>query len=58
MFTSAYEIHNPSFQDMTLEQQIDVGVNDWCADGLNDHPFYGRTKEEAESVRSQYCANA
>ena len=50
----AYEVHNPSFADMTLEQQIDVGINDWRADGFSDHPYFGRTKADAEEVRALY----
>ena len=55
-FTAAYEVHNPSFNDITLEKQIECGINDWCAEGRNGHPYYGRTKEEAELVRSMYEA--
>lgn len=54
MSNQAYEVHNPSFNDMTLEQQIQVGINDWCADGPQGHPFFGRTKAEAESIRDAY----
>lgn len=53
---NAYEIHNPSFNDMTLEQQIEAGINDWCAESVSGHPFYGRTKAEAEEIRAQYLA--
>ena len=31
--SQAYEVRNPSFSDMNLEQQIDAGINDWCAEG-------------------------
>ncbi len=48
----AYEIHNPSFNDMTLEQQIDAGINDWCAELANGHPVYGETKIKAEANRA------
>ena len=50
----AYEVHNPSFNDMTLEQQIAVGANDWCAEDENDHPYYGETKAKAEANRAAY----
>lgn len=50
----AYEIHNPSFNDMTLEQQIEVGVNDWCAEGVSGHPYFGQTKAQAEAIRASY----
>jgi hypothetical protein len=52
---AAYEVHNPSFSDMTLEQQIEVGVNDWCAEGVSGHPYYGQSKDEAESIRASFC---
>lgn len=48
----AYEIHNPSFNDMTLEQQIACGCNDWAALGKNDHEYVGETKEKAEANRA------
>jgi hypothetical protein len=50
----AYEIHNPSFNDMTLDQQIEAGVNEWCAEGASGHPYFGRTKEEAEKARARF----
>ena len=49
-----YEVHNPSFNCMTLESQIQVGVNDWCAEGANGHPYFGRTESEAESIRASH----
>lgn len=52
----AYEVHNPSFSDMTLETQIEHGINDWCAEGRDGHPFFGRSKAEAEQIRSVYLA--
>lgn len=50
----AYEIHNPSFNDMSLDEQIKHGINDWCAEGRSGHPYFGRTKEEAESIRASF----
>lgn len=51
---AAYEVRNPSFSDMTLEQQIEVGINDWCAEGASGHPYFGQSKAEAEAIRAQY----
>lgn len=50
----AYEIHNPSFNDMTLDEQIEAGINDWCAEGKTGHSYFGKTAKEAESIRAQY----
>lgn len=50
----AYEVHNPSFGDMALPQQIEAGINDWCAEGATGHPYFGRTAAEAETIRAQY----
>ena len=49
-----YEILNPSFGDMSLDQQIEAGINDWCAEGKDGHPYFGQTKDEAERVRRMY----
>lgn len=46
----AYEVINPSFPDMDLDEQIDAGINDWVADGY-DGPFYGQSKGAAEKMR-------
>jgi hypothetical protein len=51
----AYEVHNPSFNDINLECQIAFGINDWCAEGADGHPFFGRTKAEAEKIRADYA---
>ena len=48
--TKAYEIHNPSFNDMTLEQQIEVGINDWAVEGKSGHLYFGRTAQEALEI--------
>lgn len=50
----AYEVRNPSFPDLTLQQQIAHGCNDWCAEGRNDHPYYGETKAKAEANRATF----
>jgi len=52
--SSAYEVHNPSFSDMNLEQQIHAGVNDWCAEGISGHPYFGQTKHQAEQIRESF----
>lgn len=52
--TKAFEILNPSFRDMSLQAQIDAGVNDWCAEGRSGHPYFGRTQAEAEAIRKQF----
>lgn len=54
MTAPAYEIRNPSFSNMTLEQQIAVGVNDWEAEGRSGHLYVGETREKAEKNRSLY----
>jgi hypothetical protein len=50
----AYETHNPSFADMTLEQQIDVGINDWALEGRSGHLYFGRTAAEAMAIAQRY----
>lgn len=50
----AYEVRNPSFSDLNIEQQIEYGINDWCAESASGHPYYGRTKVEAEAIRAQF----
>lgn len=52
--TSAFEIHSPGLSDMTLDQQIEVGINDWCAIDGQGREFFGRSKSEAELHRSQH----
>lgn len=51
----AYEVSNPSFGNMTLDQQIAAGINDWCAESPDGHPFFGETKAKAESYRASYA---
>ena len=53
-YTPAYEVRDPSFSDMNLEQQVDAGCNHWCAEGFSGHLYYGETKQEAEQIRSQF----
>lgn len=50
----AYEIHSPSFNDMTLEQQIKYGLNNWAVEGRSGHIYYGRTEQEALEVAQAY----
>ena len=47
---NAYEIHNPSFNDMTLTVQIARGLNDWAVEGASGHLYFGRTAAEAMAV--------
>jgi hypothetical protein len=54
---AAYEVRNPSFSDMNIEQQIDAGINDWCAEDRAGHEFFGRTKGEAEEARCIYLSH-
>jgi hypothetical protein len=52
--TPAYEVFNPNINFLTFERQIEEGVNDWCADGKDGHPYFGETKTAAEAIRAQY----
>lgn len=45
-----YAVHNPSFNDLTLDQQIECGINDWAVEGKSGHLYFGRTAEEAKSI--------
>lgn len=51
---TAYEIRNPSFGDMNLQQQIEVGINDWCTEDQAGREFFGQTKAAAEKARAIY----
>jgi hypothetical protein len=50
----AYEIHNPSFSDMNLEAQIEVGINDWVVEGKSGHLYFGQTANEAIAIATSY----
>ncbi len=50
----AYEIHNPSFNDMTLQQQINAGINDWCVEGFSGHKYYGHSAAAAQQNAAMY----
>jgi len=39
---------------MTLEEQIEVGINDWCVEGRSGHLYFGRTAKEAVEIASSY----
>jgi hypothetical protein len=54
---AAYEVRNPSFSDMNIEQQIEVGINDWCAEDAAGHQFFGQSRAEAERARRLYVAS-
>jgi hypothetical protein len=50
----AYEVHNPSFNDMNLEQQIEHGINDWAVESKSGHIYFGRTAQEAIDIADSY----
>jgi hypothetical protein len=54
IMTKAYEIHNPDFNDMNLEQQIAAGCCDWCVEGFSGHLYYGHTARAAEQNAALY----
>lgn len=54
---SAYECHNPSFNDLTLSEQIEIGVNDWCVEGKSGHIYYGQTAAQAIAICARYADN-
>lgn len=51
---AAYEVRNPSFSDMNIEQQIEAGINDWCAEDEAGREFFGVTRDSAEEARLIY----
>ena len=54
MLFRSYEVRNPSFSDMNLERQIEHGINDWCAEGVSGHQYFGQSKAESESIRASF----
>jgi len=54
---AAYEVRNPSFSDMNIEQQIDAGISDWCAEDDEGHEFFGQSRDEAEHARLMYVSH-
>ncbi len=53
-----YEVCNPSFNDMDLQQQCAVAVNDWIAEDPEGHQFFGRTASEARRAALRYHSDA
>lgn len=54
---AAYEVLNPTFNNVNLERQIELGVNDWCAEDDTGHEFFGRTRDEAEIARAMFSSH-
>ena len=54
---AAYEVRNPSFSDMNIEDQIYAGINDWCAEDEAGHEFFGQSRDEAERARLLYASH-
>jgi hypothetical protein len=50
----AFEIFNPSFNDISLAEQIEFGINDWCVVGKSGHEYYGRTAAEALEIAASF----
>jgi len=53
----AFEIFNPSFNDIPLVDQIAHGINDWCVQGVSGHEYYGRTAAEALEICAAHLDN-
>lgn len=51
---NAYEIHNPSFNDMNLEEQIEHGINDWAVEGESGHLYFGQTAGQAVEIARSF----
>ncbi len=49
-----YEVCNPSFNDMNIEQQCAVAVNDWVAEDSEGRQFFGRTASEARRAALRF----
>jgi hypothetical protein len=54
MMNKAYEIHNPDFVDMDLQQQIAAGCCDWCVEGISGHKYYGHSARAAMQNAAMY----
>jgi len=50
-----YEVLNPSFSDMNIDQQIEAGINDWLACDSKGREFFGRTRDEAICAANNYA---
>ena len=42
-----YETINPPFSDMTLEQQIEHGINDWAIETRAGQVYFAQTATDA-----------
>lgn len=49
-----YEVSNPSFRDMNIEQQIDAGINDWVAKDQDGCEFFGQSKDQALAAANMF----
>lgn len=43
-----YEIPNTFTQDLSLDEQIAIGINDWAIACPNGHVYFGRTECEVK----------
>lgn len=49
-----FEVANPSFRDIPLDQQIEFGINDWCVRTKSGHEYFGESKAKAIANASAY----
>lgn len=56
MKTETYEVASPSFRDMSLDEQIRVGVCDWVHVDASGREFFGRSKSDAERIARDWQA--
>jgi hypothetical protein len=43
-----FEVRNPSFNDIPLSEQIELGINDWVARcSISGLQVYGETKQKS-----------
>jgi hypothetical protein len=49
-----YPTHNPDFNDMGLDEQIEAGCNDFAIEGPSGHIYFGRTENEAAAIARAY----
>jgi hypothetical protein len=52
--TEAYEVLNSMSPGMTLDLQIERGLNDWAAQCNLGVLHYGDTKAQAEEIRDEW----
>ena len=52
--TKAFEVHNPDFADMSLDEQIAAGCCDWCVEGKSGHRYYGHSARAAMQNAALY----